>query len=328
MGWVRRPDVPNPPIRSRRMSSLTRTPGRTRGPIARVTSWWRNGGPAALLFLLPLLICFGYFAWWPIIQGLLLSFQDTNLVLESTWVGLVNVERVLADPRLGTAVENTTRFALLSILIGFPLPVLLAVAISELRRARALAGILAYTPVIIPPVVSVLLWKIFYDPSSTGLFNDVLSRVGLGPVEWLQTTTTVIPAIVVQATWSSIGTATIIYLAALTSVRADLYEAAELDGARIFRRFWHITLPQLRPVMLLLLLLQLIGVFQIFTEPFVMTGGGPANASLTVLMLIFNYAFIDGDYGKAAALSLMLAVVLSALSAVYLAATRRWSQHS
>jgi multiple sugar transport system permease protein len=285
----------------------------------------RHGTLSALAFSLPLLFVFGYFAWWPILHGVVLSFQKTSLLGESSWVGLANFERVFADPLLGTATVNTIVYALLSTALAVPLPVILAVLIGELRRARGIASILVYIPVILPPVVSILLWKLFYDPSPAGLFNEILGGVGLGPVAWLQTAETVIPSIVVQSVWSGIGTSTIIYLAALTSMRPELYEAAEVDGARVFRRFWHVTLPQLRGVILLLLLLHLIGVFQVFTDPFVMTGGGPGNRSTTILMLVFNYAFVNGDYGKATALSLLLALALSAISALYLLATRRWS---
>ena len=123
-----------------------------------------------------------------------------------------------------------------------------------------------------------------------------------------------------------IGTTTIIYLAALMSAPPELYEAAELDGAGIRKRAWHITLPHLRKVILLMLILQVIGTFQVFTEPFVMTGGGPNNSTLTLLMLIFRYAFVIGDYGKATALSLLLAIFLTGLSALYLWATRRWGR--
>lgn len=121
------------------------------------------------------------------------------------------------------------------------------------------------------------------------------------------------------------GGTVLIYIAALTSVPRELYEAAESDGASIWRRVWHITLPQLRGVLLLMLLLQVIGTFQIFTEPFVMTDGGPEDATVTVLLLIYRYAFVYGDYGLAGALSVLLAVVLGVLSAVYLRMTKAWS---
>ncbi|MFC4138276.1 sugar ABC transporter permease [Microbacterium bovistercoris] len=292
----------------------------------RLWIWARGGGVTTFLFFVPLLFTFAYFAWWPILRSLVLALQKTNLVTEPTWVGLENFQRVLADPLLGTAVANTLLFAGLAMLIGFPVPVLLATFMAEMRRSRQFASVLAYLPVIIPPVVSVLLWKQFYDPSPDGLFNSVLGLFGIGPLPFLQDPNTAMLDIVIQATWAGFGQSTIIYLAALMSVPPELYEASEMDGAKVVRRFWHITLPQMRGIMLLMLLLQIIGTMQVFTEPFVMTGGGPVNRTTTVLMLIYNYAFQQGDYGKATALSLLLAVVLTIVSAVYLRLTRSWSK--
>lgn len=277
------------------------------------------------IFFLPMLLLFGMFAWWPIVQSLGISLQQTNFIV-TEWVGLENFARVLADPLLPVATGNTVQFTLLSVLIGFPVPLLLAILIAELRRTRGFASALAYLPVIVPPVVAVLLWKSLYNPSADGVFNTILGTVGLGPFPWLNDGALVIPAIVVQATWASFGTATIIYLAALMSVQSELYEAAEIDGAGIRRRIWHVTLPQLRGVILTMLLLQLIGVFQIFTEPYIMTGGGPENRSVTILMLIYRYAFVSGDYGRATALSVLLAVVLAVFALLFQLATRRWSR--
>lgn len=273
-----------------------------------------------------MILAFGFFSWWPILNSLILSFQQTNLVDPAVWVGLSNFAAVFADPLVAKAAMNTLWFTVLSVAVGFPLPILLAVAIGELRRTRSIASGFAYLPVIIPPVVSVLIFKQFYDPSSTGLLNTLLAGVGLGPVPWLQTAATVMPSIVIQATWAGFGAATIIYIAALAAVSPELYEAAELDGASIRSRVWHVTLPQMRSVMLIMLLLQIIGAFQVFTEPFVMTRGGPENNTLTILMLIYNYTFISGDYGRAAALSLILAAILALVSLLYLRATRGWSQ--
>ncbi|MEU7004973.1 sugar ABC transporter permease [Nonomuraea sp. NPDC046570] len=278
----------------------------------------------AVAFLLPALFCFGYFAWWPVVKGLELSFQQTNLVDPAEWVGLLNFRRILDDPLVMTAVTNTAFFAGLALLIGFPLPLALAVQMSTVHRLAGLYRYLVYLPVMLPPVVGVLLWKLFYDPDS-GVFNKALGLVGLGPYPWLQSTDSAMLSLVLEATWANLGSATLIYLAAITRVRPELYEAAETDGAGIWRRVWHITLPQLRGTVLLLLLLQLIGTLQVFTEPFVMTDGGPENATITVLLLIYRYAFVEGDYGAASAMSLMLAAALSLLSAVYLWATRRWS---
>lgn len=302
----------------RRWSAVSRVP-------SRVSRWVRRGGISTLIVFLPLILTFGYFAWWPIIRTLVLALQQTNLVSDPVWVGLQNFQRVLADPLLLTASGNTLLYAGLAMIIGFPLPILLATFMAELRSSRRIFSVLAYLPVIIPPVVAVLLWKQFYDPSPDGLFNTVLGWVGVGPLPWLQDGDTAMLSIVIQATWASFGQSTLIYLAALMSVQSELYEAAEVDGAKVLRRFWHVTLPQMRGVILLMLLLQIIGTLQVFTEPFVMTNGGPENRTVTVLMLIYRYAFIYGDFGMATALSLLLACALGLVSAVYLRATRSWS---
>jgi multiple sugar transport system permease protein len=241
-------------------------------------------------------------------------------------VGLTNFTYVLSDPVLPQAVGNTVYFAVLGMLFGFPAPLVLAVYMAELRRSRALFNTLAYLPVVIPPIVAILLWKYFYDPSADGLFNQILGAVGIGPLPWLNSSASAMPSIVLEVIWATAGGTAIIYLAAITSVKPELYEAAEIDGSGIWRRIWHVTLPQLRGVILALVLLQLIGTLQVFTEPYVFTGGGPDNATVTVLMLIYSYAFQYGDYGAATALSFLLAIALAIVSVVYLLATRKWSR--
>ncbi|HET6298914.1 MAG TPA: sugar ABC transporter permease [Kribbella sp.] len=292
-------------------------------------TWVRGGGLSTLVFLLPLLLVFGIFSWIPIGRAVLMSFQETNLVTPSTFVGLQNFKDVLADPLLWTAVKNTLYFALLALLFGYPVPLVAAVVMSEVRRFKGLYSALAYLPVVIPPVVAVLLWKFFYDAGPTGVFNTILGTVGLGPVSWLQDSGSAMPALVLEATWAAAGGTVIIYLAALTGVSTDLYEAAEIDRASIWRKIWHVTLPQLRGVLLITFILQIVGTSQVFLEPFLFTGGGPANSTTTILLLIYDYAFansLGGEYGAATALSIMLAVVLGILSAIYFRLTRSWSK--
>ncbi|MDR6867453.1 multiple sugar transport system permease protein [Microbacterium resistens] len=286
----------------------------------------RRGSLTALLVALPALLVFAVFSWWPILRGLVMSVQKTNFVGPAEWVGWSNFAYVLGDPLLGAAVLNTLLFALLAILFGFPLPLALAVVISTVSaRRRGLYAGLAYLPVIVPPVVAILLWKFAYDPGATGLFNAMLSGLGIGPLPWLNSASLAMPSIVLQATWAGAGTSVLIYLAALTAVRPELYEAAMLDGAGIWRRVWTVTLPQIRGIVLVMLLLQLIGAAQVFTEPFLMTGGGPQNATTTVLLLMYRYAFGgSADYGAATALGVLLAIVLALLSFLYLRLTRRW----
>ena len=291
--------------------------------------WVRGGGLAALLFALPMLLIFTAFSWYPIVRLVVLSFQHTNLVDPPTWAGLDNFREVINDPLFMTAVKNTAYFAGLALLFGYPIPLVMAVLISESRRFRGAYAALAYLPVVIPPVVGVLLWKnVFYEPSNVGLFNTVLGWVHLGPYGWLQSPGTAMPALVVEATWANAGATVIIYLAALLVVDRDLYDAASVDGAGLWRKIWHVTLPQLRGVLLVTLMLQIIATAQVFLEPYLFTAGGPANSTLTVLLLVYQYAFgnsVGVGFGEAAALSLMLAAFLAVFALVFLRATRSWS---
>ncbi len=297
----------------------------------RVRARVSRDGLSTLVFVLPLLVIFGVFSWFPIIRAFVMSLQETNLVSDPTFVGLNNFSRVLADPLFSTAVSNTAYFALLALVIGFPVPIVLAVIMSEARRAKGLLSALAYLPVVVPPVVSVLLWRFFFDASPNGVFNTVLGWIGLGPLPWLQNATSAMPSIVIEATWAAAGGTVIIYLAALLGVPPELYDAAEVDGASIRQKIRHVTLPHLRGVLFVTLILQLIATAQLFTEPFLFTGGGPANSTTTVLLLIYKYAFqnsLGGEYGMAAALSVMLAAFLGVFTAGYFWLTRSWSTSS
>ncbi|MBM7480320.1 carbohydrate ABC transporter permease [Oerskovia jenensis] len=307
----------------RRHEAPADKPARRRSPV----TWVRGGGLSNLIFLLPVIVIFGVFSWFPIVRALLMSVQETNLV-DTQFVGLDNFRYVLADPLLWTAVRNTAYFAFLALLFGYPVPLVAAVLMSEVRRYKGLYSALAYLPVVVPPVVAVLLWKFFYDAGPHGVFNTILGWVGLGPYPWLQDATTAMPSLVLAATWAGAGGTIIIYLAALTSVPPELYDAAEVDGAGVWRKVWHVTMPQLRGVLFITLILQIIGTAQVFLEPYLFTGGGPANSTITILLLIYNYAFansLGGNYGAATALSLMLALALAAFSALYFRLTRSWS---
>lgn len=310
---------------SRTVDETADTVTEDRPPAPRRRGVRTGGGWMTLLIVLPGVLLFAVFSWWPILRGLVIAFQKTNLITTS-WVGIENFQRVLADPLLGQALGNTALYAFLALVIGFPVPLVSAVLMAEMRRARKFASVLVFVPVIIPPVVSLLLWKVFYDPSSRGLFNSIFGVFGIDPLPWLQSPSTAMFSIILVATWGTFGSATIIYVATLLSIDTQLYEAAEIDGASILRRLWHITLPQMRGTILLLLLLQIIGTFQVFTEPYLLTGGGPNNSTVTLLMLVYRYAFIYGNFGQAAALSLMLAIALSVFAALYLYLSRKWSR--
>ncbi|NKY39438.1 sugar ABC transporter permease [Cellulomonas septica] len=291
-------------------------------------TWARRGGLSALVFALPLLLVFGVFSWWPIVSAVVMSFQQTNLIDPPTFVGLENFQAIFADPLLPKVVRNTAWFALLALVFGYPIPLVGAVLMSELRRRKGLYSVLAYLPVVVPPVVAVLLWKFFYDPRPQGVFNTILGWVGLGPYSWLNDQSMAMPSLVLEATWAAAGGTVIIYLAALIGVPSELYDAAEVDGASVWRKVWHVTMPHLRGVLFITLILQVIGTAQVFLEPFLFTNGGPNHATLTVMLWVYQLAFtsIGNNFGEATALSLLLAVVLAVLSLVYFRLTRSWSQ--
>lgn len=290
-------------------------------------TWYRGGGLANFLFVLPMLFVFTFFSWSPIVQSVIMSLQKTNLIV-AEWVGLDNYLTVLSDPELGRAVINTLYFAMLALLFGFPLPLFMAVLMSEVKRGKGLYSALAYLPVVIPPVVAVLLWKFFYSADPGGVFNTVLGWVGIPPQPWIQDAVQAMPSLVLEATWAGAGGSIIIYLAALLSVPPELYDAAEVDGAGIWKKVWHVTLPQLRGILFIMLILQVIATAQVFLEPFLFTGGGPAGSTKTVLLYIYDKAFrnsLGGDYGEATAVSVLLAVALAVLSWLYFRLTDRWS---
>jgi multiple sugar transport system permease protein len=321
------PTTPN--LEQTEPAPLTRAPSAGHGRFRRTPlTWIRHGGLSTLLFLLPLLLVFGLFSWYPIVRLVLMAFQHTNLVQPATWVGFQNFSEVVHDPLFPIAVKNTAEFAGLALVFGYPVPLAVAVLISEVRKRRGLYSALAYLPVVVPPVVAVLLWKFFYDAGPSGVFNTMLHWVGIGPQPWIQSEHTAMPSLVLESTWANAGGTVIIYLAALTGVNAELYEAASVDGAGLWKKIANVTLPQMRTILLVTLILQIIGTAQVFLEPYLFTSGGPDNATITVLLLIYNYAFgnsLGGSYGEAAALSLMLVAFLAAFSLIYLRATRSWS---
>ncbi len=192
------------------------SPARVRpSPRRTPLTWVRGGGISRLLFLLPLLAIFGAFSWYPIVRLVLMSLQHTNLVQPATWVGFQNFSEVIHDPLFPIAVRNTAEFAGLALIFGYPIPLVAAVLMSEVRKRRGLYTALAYLPVVIPPVVAVLLWKTFYDAGPNGVFNTILGWVGIGPQPWIQSQSQAMPSLVLESTWANAGGTVIIYLAAL-----------------------------------------------------------------------------------------------------------------
>lgn len=272
-------------------------------------------------FLSGALICFAFFSWYPMIRGFILSFQENNFVDPPVWVGFENFKTVFADPVFEAAWVNTLMFTLLALLCGYLVPFVVALVLNEMRHARGYLRFVVYLPVMLPPAVAVLLFKWFYDPGP-GLFNQILGIVGMPGLSWLDSRDTALISLVLVATWMNLGSGTLIYLAALQTVPGELYEAAELDGAGFFRRIWHVTIPQTRLILLVMLLLQIIATMQVFIEPYLLTGGGPEDSTQTVVYLMYQYAFTYDNFGAGSALGVMLMLVLMVFSAAYLRFSR------
>ncbi|MDX6434859.1 MAG: multiple sugar transport system permease protein [Streptosporangiaceae bacterium] len=292
--------------------------GRGRSALRRRRDVQRN--LSAYGFLCAALVCFAFFSWYPIVREVLLSFQKTNFV-GTKWVGTRNFQRVMDDPAFGAAWRNTAIFTVLALVCGYVIPFMTAVVLNELRHARGYLRFVVYLPVMLPPAVSVLLFKWFYDPGP-GLFNEILRFTHLPALSWLDSTSTALISLVIVSTWMNMGSGTLIYLAALQTVPGELYEAAELDGAGIFKRLWHVTIPQTRLILLVMLLLQIIATMQVFIEPYLLTGGGPENSTVSVVYLMYQYAFNFNNFGGGGALGVMLMVVLIVFSAIYLRLSR------
>jgi len=282
-------------------------------------------------FLAGAVLCFTFFSWYPIVREIIMSFQKAVYGGGYTWAGWTNYVRIIHDPMFWQAWRNTLEFTILALVIGYAVPFCVAILLNELRHAKGYLRVLVYLPVMLPPASALLLFAYFYNPQY-GLFDDILRLLHLPTSQWvLQPGTgffsTAMVSVVVASTWMNMGGATLIYLASLQSIPGELYEAAELDGAGLFSRIRHVTIPQTRLILLMLLLLQVVATMQMFVESWVLTngGGGVGDNTQSVVMLIYEYAFAysgASNYNSASALGVILMLVLAVFSGGFLWATR------
>ncbi|WP_370511534.1 MULTISPECIES: carbohydrate ABC transporter permease [Paenibacillus] len=263
------------------------------------------------MFLVPAVIIFVMFLWVPIFKGLLYSFYHVDFVKGNSFVGFENYARALSDPDVLTALKNTGYYMLLCLIIGFWVPIAFAIMISELRGFGGFVRVAAYLPFVMPGVVLYGLWRWLYDP--VGPINAVLSSLGVDQVAFLTDTRWSMISLVFMETWQQFGSGMLIYLAAVLSIPRDWYEAAEIDGAGVWARIKYITLPSLRNLIILMLILQIIGTSQGYQSQMALLDGGPNNTTLTYALLIVKYAFTRLDYGTATALGMLMFIVLGGL---------------
>lgn len=272
--------------------------------------------------LLPGLFLFSFYIWFPMINGMVLSFFHTEGFRPTEFIGLANYITLLGDNTFYIALKNSFFYVLWSILIGYFTPIILALTVNEVVHARGLVRTALYFPSMMPALAALLLWTFMMNPGKGGLFNAFLSVLGIEPFHWLENAHFTIPLIIVMATWKSAGATSLIYVASLQGISQELYEAASLDGAGVWQKLKYITLPGIYNIARLMLIIQVIFVFQILYEPLVATGGGPVNASLSLMLLNYNYTFRDFKVGMSAAVGVLVSLVLVVLSMVYLKASK------
>jgi multiple sugar transport system permease protein len=275
-------------------------------------------------FLIGAVLCFAFFSWYPMVRGIVMSFQRTRRGV-TTWVGWDNYDRVLNDPSFFSAWKNTFYFTVLALILGYAVPFFIAVLLNEFRHAKGYLRALVYLPVMLPPASALFLFKYYaYDPSDAGLFNAILKALHLPTSQWMQSTTMTVPAMVIASTWMNMGGAILIYLAALQNIPGELYEAAEVDGAGIWRRIVHVTIPQTKLILSLLAMLQIVATMQLFIEPLILANGaGSQDSATSVAYLIYQHGFFQNDLNGAAALGVIMLLVLGGFSAVYVRLTSK-----
>lgn len=267
--------------------------------------------------LLPGVILFSFFVWIPMLTSVKLSFFSTKGFQLQEFVGFQNYINVFKHPDFLAAFRNTFVYIAWSLVIGFFTPMIVAVLVSETVLFKGFFRAAIYFPAMIPGLASTLIATFFFLGSKSGVMNILLSKLGLESQVWLSHSSWTIPIIIVLCTWRGFGGTALIYMANIGGISGDLYEAAAIDGAGYLKRVRHIILPSVMPLAKTLLILQVISVFQILYEPLVMTNGGPNNASISIMQLVYRYAFEKFDYASASAISVIICLVLVIISSVY-----------
>lgn len=284
---------------------------------------WRKSDTIGWLILLPSIVLFTFFIWEPLIENIRISLYSAKGYTLLEFVGLENYSKVIGDPGFSQVMLNTFGYTLWSLVIGFVVPIVMGILISETVRFRGFFRSAIYFPNIVPGLATVWIWSYFFTPGPTGVLNILLEKIGIDPQTWLTHPGWTIPLIVITMTWKSAGSTALIYMACISGISPDLYEAATIDGAGIWKRIRYITLPSILGNAKTMLILQVIAVFQILYEPMVMTNGGPNGASESLMQRMYNYAYRDYNFPKAAALSVMICIILIILSGIYMLLTRK-----
>lgn len=281
--------------------------------------WW---------FVAPAIIVIGTFFFVPVLAALAMSLTDFDLYSlldlgNLRFVGLENYWRLLHEPLFWKTLGNTFYF----VVLGVPLSIGTSLGAALLVNAKVARFKNVYRTIYFAPVVTTLVavavvWRYIFH-TRYGFLNYVLDWFGIGPIDWMGDPHWAMPAIVIMAVWKNFGYNMIILLAALQSIPEDLYEAARIDGATFWQQFWNVTLPSLRPVLMLVSILTMTGYFQLFAEPYVMTEGGPLESTKSILFFMFDEGFKWWSLGRASAVAFLLFVIIFLVTLVQLRIGKR-----
>jgi multiple sugar transport system permease protein len=263
-------------------------------------------------FLAPALVVLGTFVVLPILYAVFLALQKVQLLggVEYQFVGLRNFVRLQADDRVWIALGNTIEYVAIVVPAQTVLALLLAVSLNAGVRGQSLWRVIYFLPTVTSSAVLTLIFMWIYN--TNGLLNHFLAAIGLPTYNWLGDPAVALKGIMLMNIWSTAPFFMVIYLAALQDIPRSLYEAAEIDGANVWRQFWFITLPLLKPVTFFVLAMGVIGTFQLFDQSYIISNGsgGPNNATLTLVLLIYQYVFRDLQMGYAAAIAFLLSALI------------------
>ena len=262
------------------------------------------------LFLAPAVLSVALWSYYPLVKGAVMAFQEYKIVGEVSWVGLDNFIRVASDPGFWRAWGRTLQYVLLTIVLGFTTPIILAVLLTEIPRGKVFFRMVYFLPHLTSALVITLLWKMMFDPTENGMLNQMLAMFGIARHSWLQDPAWAMTCCILPGVWAGAGMASLIYIAALGSLPPDYYEAAAIDGAGIFARFRHITLPQLMPLMVINFVGAYIAAFQGMGSIFLLTFGGPGDATNVLSLMIWKEAYNNLRFSTATTMAWFLGVAL------------------
>lgn len=283
---------------------------------AKLAELWRSSQWAGLFFVLPILLLFVIFRFWPMLDAMWLSLHHQTLVTEPRWIGLNNYANLFADPEFIKSLKATGQYVIGTCVPLWVLSLGLALMLDAAIKGRTLFRVLVFLPAIIPAVVLPVLWRFMLHPY--GLVNRVIGEVGISPVDWLTQTSTVIPAFIIASEWRFIPLFAIIYLAGLQGIPHVYHEAAQIDGAGPIRRFFSITLPLLKPTIAVVVIVSVMLTAKSLVLALLMTNGGPAGASRVLSLFIYQNGFQYFQLGYASAASMVLLAIMFVFTLIQL----------